>query len=225
MTLAIPDINLNTPKRKLIALGIVLLALLFGFAFGKFNSKPNVVVEQHTQTDTKTTTDDKTRTDTTDQKANNLQEATNVNVNQVEDIDTTTTTTTDKKPTGEVVQTTTTETKKHIDDSAAAKKTTQDTSTDKEAQRVVSDEKTKTDTSTKTDFKETVTQSQPKWMIGAFGGLDTSGLGLNGNALVTGPLLYGVEGGYRFLGPLWIDTKVMKTGAGFAAAAGLQLQF
>jgi hypothetical protein len=225
MTLPNTNVTLDTPKKKGIALGVLALALLVGFAFGKFNNKPNVSISEKQQTASQQTVQDTSKDVDHSQDKSTVVASKTDNRNVTKDTDTVTTTTVDKKPTGEEVTQTTTETKTHVTNNDQTKQgvqaTAQQTSTDQKSNQ----EAVKSASQSKTDFQETITQSQPKWMLGAFGGFDTSGFGLNGNALVTGPLLYGVEGGYRFLGPLWVDAKVMKTGAGFAAAAGLQLQF
>src|SRR5271170_883766 len=121
MTLPSTDINLNTTKKKLIALGVLALVFLVGFAVGKFNNKPNISIEEHQQTTTTSASTAQSQTQTQAQVAT----ASNVNQDLVKDTDTTTVTTTDKKPTGEVVTTTTTEAKTHVDNTTQAKQTTQ----------------------------------------------------------------------------------------------------
>eukprot|EP00697_Spironema_sp_BW2_P003855 gnl/Spiro4/15126_TR8146_c0_g1_i1.p3 gnl/Spiro4/15126_TR8146_c0_g1~~gnl/Spiro4/15126_TR8146_c0_g1_i1.p3 ORF type:complete len:222 (-),score=39.26 gnl/Spiro4/15126_TR8146_c0_g1_i1:1598-2263(-) len=221
MTLPNTNVTIDTPKKKAIAVGVLLLVWLTGFAVGKFNSKPNVSIEEHTQATSQTNTQDQDNTQSQDVSQDQTQS--NTNQDLVKDTDVTTTTSTDKKPDGEVVTTTTTEAKTHVDNTVQQQQVVKDNTVVK-----VDNQNTLNQTTTasqKTDFKETITQSQPKWMVGVFGGLDTAGLGLSGNSLVTGPLMYGAEAGYRFLGPFWVDGKVMKTGAGLAVAAGLQMQF
>lgn len=225
MTLPSTDININTPKKKLIALGVLLLVFIVGFAFGKFNNKPNITIDQKTQTTTQTQVEDKTKTNVVAQQTTQVQQTTALNVAKVQDTDTTTTTTVDKKPTGEEVTTTTTETKVHSDDTDKSTEATKDTTTGKEAEKVVADDKTNTDTTTKTEFHETITQSQPNWRLAAFAGVNTAGLSSGGNLLIAGPLSYGGEIDRRILGPVWLGVMAEKAGPSFEINGVLSLQF
>ena len=182
-------------------------------------------IDNPNQTDTQKKVVDTTKDTTNTQVQQQVQSNVNKNVNVAKDSDVVTTTTVDKKPTGEEITTTKTETKTHEADTDKTQAGTKTATKDATVDQKTSQDNILTDTKSKSTFQETITQSQPRWMVGVFGGLDTSGLSLNGNALVTGPLMYGTEGGYRFLGPIWVDAKVMKTGAGLGVAAGLQLQF
>jgi hypothetical protein len=221
MTLPSTDININTPKKKAIALGILVLVFIVGFAFGKFNNKPNVTIDQTKQTTSQV--QDTTKTQVADQQTVVAQQQTNLNVNQVQDTDTTVTTTTDKKPDGEEVTTTTTETKQHVDDTDKTQQTTKDTTNDKEAEQQAVVDNTKT--TEKDTFHETITQSQPNWRLAVFGGINTAGLGLSGNSLVTGPLSYGGEVDRRILGPVWLGVMGEKAGPGFEVNGVLSIQF
>jgi hypothetical protein len=201
MTLPNTDININTTKKKLLALGVVALALLVGFAFGKFTTKPNIKIQEKvvTQIQTQVVYKDKIVTNTVvvHDKAKNL----------IED------TTTDKKPDGEVITTVHEHLVENTQSTNNSQTVKQDQGTDKT---------TETQTATKTT---TITQSQANWRLAAFAGLNTSGLKAPGSLLISGPLEYGGEIDHRFIGPIWLGALAEKSGTSFGINAVVSLQF
>jgi hypothetical protein len=225
MTLPNTNVTLDTPKKKGIAALVLLLTFIVGFAFGKFNNKPNIKIDQKTQTATQQTGNDVQKDVTNVQDQKQVLAAKDENKNLDKSTDVVTTTTTDKKPTGEEITTTKTETKTHVKTSDQTKQGLKEAVKDNSVDKKSDVDNTKTDTQSKTSFQETITQSQPNWRLAAFVGLDTSGLSLSGNALVTGPLLYGGEVDRRILGPIWLGVLAEKTGGGFGIAGDVSVQF
>lgn len=221
MTLPDTNISITTPRSKVIALGVLALVFLMGFAVGKFTTKPNI----SKQTSTVTTVDAKTQTQTNTQAATQTQtqQVANVDKALVKDTDVVTTTTEDKKTTGETVTTTTTETKTHVDNTVKS----QDATKTNVAATTNTQVAATTDTQTKTVAKTslTITQSQANWRLAAFAGFNSSGLKLSGSALTTGPLSYGGEVDRRIIGPFWLGVMGEKAGAGYEINGVVSFQF
>lgn len=218
------NVSISSPKAKGYALLVLALVFLVGFAFGKFNSAPNIKIDEQKQTTSQVQTDTTRKDDTTTTAQQDTSTKQDTNQAAVKDTDTTTTTTTDKKTDGETVTTTTTETKTHVDNSKDTQQTQQaQNQTVVAKDKDVTKEAEKTDTST-LNLKETITQSQPNWRIAAFAGIDTGGISFN-NGFNLGPVTYGGEVDRRIIGPIWVGLMGEKLHDGVGINAVLSMQF